>query len=329
MKMLKLSDFDYTLPKALIAQYPPQKRDEARLMVVDRKRGLISHRNFCDITGYLRKDDILILNDTKVLPARLIGKRASGGKVELLLLSRKQNLTFEALLKPGRLKAGEKVFFGSCGIGAVIKGKREVAFEAKDVDSVYALGVMPLPPYIKREAMADDIRTYQTVYAREDGAVAAPTAGLHFTKELLEKIVSSGVRVGFVTLHVGYGTFKPVKEEDVCRHAMEAEQFSVPKETEELLKKTPTSSVIACGTTSCRALESFSLGKRRSTDLFIYPGFQFKVIDSLLTNFHLPRTTLYMLVCAFAGRDLIKKAYQEAIEQKYRFYSYGDAMLII
>ncbi|MFA5411479.1 MAG: tRNA preQ1(34) S-adenosylmethionine ribosyltransferase-isomerase QueA [Candidatus Omnitrophota bacterium] len=329
---MRLSDFDYDLPKELIAQYPLKERDSARLLVLNRKDGTIEHRVFKEITDYLRQGDLLALNDTKVLSCRLKASRLTGGRVEILLLSRKQGFVFDALLKPARLKIGEKVIFNGGNISATLSAKNELTFEADDIDGIYDLGKMPLPPYIKREPVDSDNLDYQTVYARNKGAVASPTAGLHFTEALMRKIKSSGVSVAYLTLHVGYATFKPVKIEDVTQHKMEAEDFKIPGEALSLLEDTKAKRgrVIAVGTTSCRALESFAAGsKEGKTSLFIYPGYNFKIVDCLLTNFHLPRTTLFMLVCAFAGERLMKKAYREAIERKYRFYSYGDAMLIL
>lgn len=329
--MLKLSDFDYSLPKELIAQHPLKERDACRLLVIERNKSKITHCIFKDIAGYLNKDDLLVLNDTKVLPARLIGRRPTGGKVEVLLLRPKSGgLSFEALIKPARVKSGQKLIFN--GISAELTARNEISFSAQSRDEIYALGKMPLPPYIKRGVEDSDNIYYQTVYARCDGSVAAPTAGLHFTPELLAKIKSDGVNMAYITLHVGHATFKPVKAEDITQHKMEKEYFVVPQETQEIIEKAYLNKnrTFAVGTTACRTLEAYANGiKEGFTDLFIYPGYKFKLVDSLLTNFHLPRTTLFMLVCAFASRDLIKKAYQEAIEKKYRFYSYGDAMLII
>jgi len=338
--MLKLSDFDYLLPKELIAQYPFKERDSCRLLVVDRKNNKIEHKVFSDIREYLLPQDVLVLNDTKVMPCRIRAKRKTGGKAEIFLLGRVKGRIFKALLKPGRLKTGEKIKLGS--ITAEIISKREVAFNTADLKKIYALGAMPLPPYIKRDAVRADSVDYQTVYARKAGAVASPTAGLHFTKALLNKIKKAGVNLVYLTLHVGLGTFKPVKAEDITKHKMEPESFNIPEATLKMIKgaKSSKSRVIAVGTTSLRALESYAAGARSGqTDLFIYPGFKFKVADSLLTNFHLPRTTLFMLTCAFCaagasasgggGYELMKKAYAEAVDKKYRFYSYGDAMLII
>lgn len=329
---MKLSDFDYNLPKELIAQYPLKERDSARLLVLDREKLTLEHRVFKDIPDYLREGDLIVLNDTKVLPSRLHGKRNSGGKVEVLLLNRKEELTFNALIKPGRVKLGEKVIFNGGKSEGIISAKNEITFNLKDTASVYALGLMPLPPYIKRSPEDLDNIYYQTVYASQEGAIASPTAGLHFTKELIAGIESRGINVACITLHVGIGTFKPVKAEDITVHKMEPEYFKVTDEAAELIKNARAKNrrIIAVGTTSLRALEAFSSGgKEGYTDLFIYPGYKFKLVDCLLTNFHLPRTTLLMLVSAFCGEKLAKKAYQEAVDNKYRFYSYGDAMLII
>lgn len=329
---MKLSDFDYHLPKELIAQYPLPERDSARLLVVDRADSAVKHSIFKDISLYLNKGDILVLNDTKVLPCRLFGRRATGGKVEILLLNRKRGEAFNCYMKPGRLRLKEKVSFEGSKVLAEITGKNEVTFNTDDLSSIYSLGVMPLPPYIKRAAEDSDNIYYQTVYAKNEGAVAAPTAGLHFTQGLIEEIRAKGVGFAHVTLHVGAGTFKPVKVEDVLQHAMEPEYFEVPESAQEEISKCcrEKKRVVAVGTTSLRALESCANGASSGyTDLFIYPGYEFKLADCLLTNFHLPKTTLFMLVCAFAGEKLAKNAYAEAIAEKYRFYSYGDAMLIL
>ena len=329
---MNLSGFDYILPKELIAQYPLKERDAARLLVIHRASQKIEHTIFRNVTDYLRESDSLILNDTRVLPSRLIGNRKTGGKVDILLLAKKQGLTFDALIRPGRVKLGEKVIFNGGTITAQISGKKEVTFLGCNSDEIYGHGVMPLPPYIKRNFREEDRQDYQTVYAKHDGSIASPTAGLHFTRELLGHIKSRGIQVGFVTLHVGYSTFKPVTCEDITRHRMEPEYFNIPEPTSTLINRTREKGgrVIAAGTTSMRSLEAGSSGKREGlTDLFIYPGYEFKAVDCLLTNFHLPRTTLFMLTCAFAGTRLTKTAYREAIKEKYRFYSYGDAMLII
>ena len=331
--MLKLSDFDYNLPKELIAQYPLKTRDAARLLVLRRNDAGIGHAVFKDLSDYLSAGDLLVLNDTKVLPSRLIGRRKSGGKAEVLLLAQKQGLTFEALIKPARLKQGERIIFDSGKISGELSAKKEITFLAKDIDEIYAHGLMPLPPYIKRQPQDQDKFDYQTVYAINDGSVASPTAGLHFTQGLLKKIKSCGINIAYITLHIGYSTFKPVKAEDITQHKMQPEPFSIPQETIEAIKKTHKNGrkIIAVGTTSLRALEAYASGAglQSATDLFIYPGYEFKLADCLVTNFHLPRTTLFMLACAFAGEGLLKKSYLEAIDKKYRFYSYGDAMLIL
>lgn len=330
--MLALSDFYYNLPKELIAQYPLKERAQARLLVIDRKTGAIKHSVFKNLCDYLRPDDLLVLNDTKVLPARLIGSRASGGKIEVLILSKDEGLAFSCLIKPNRIKLGEKIIFNSGKICAELIAKNKINFFAKDINQIYSHGVMPLPPYIKRKAQEQDNQDYQTVYAKNDGSIACPTAGLHFTSELLTDIKSRGANIAYVTLHISYSTFKPVKVEDITKHKMEPEYFKIPQEPARLIKEARARSlrIIAVGTTSLRVLETYALGSQEGyTDLFIYPGYKFKMADCLLTNFHLPRTTLFMLACAFAGEELLKKAYQEAIDQKYRFYSYGDAMLIV
>lgn len=341
--MLKLSDFDYNLPKELIAQYPLKERESARLLVVNRRENTFEHRVFKDVAEYFKKDDLVILNDTKVLRSRLQGKRATGGKVEILLLNRKEGLTFNALIKPSRIKVGEKIILTPplCVRGAglngaksegIISAKNEITFNLKGVACVYDLGLMPLPPYIKRTPEDLDDVYYQTVYAHEEGSIASPTAGLHFTRELIAKIESGGTNIAYITLHVGVATFKPVKVDDITLHNMEPEYFKITEDALRLIGNTRAKNnrIFTVGTTSLRALETFSSGTKEGyTDLFIYPGYKFRLVDCLLTNFHLPRTTLFMLVCAFAGEEFVKKAYQEAIDKKYRFYSYGDAMLII
>lgn len=329
---MRLSDFDYNLPQELIAQYPLEKRDEARLLVLNRAEQSIEHRIFKDITDYLLKGDLLVVNNTKVLASRIVGRRVTGGRVEFLLLRRKEGLTFDTLIKPGRIKIGEKVLFNSGKISGMVSGKGEITFCAPTVQAVYGLGVMPLPPYIKREPVSADSIYYQTIYAEKEGAVASPTAGLHFTRELLSSITLRGVNTAYLTLHVGYGTFKPVKIDNITEHKMEEEYFKIDDEAARLIEaaRKGKGRVIAVGTTSCRSLESYADGMREGyTDLFICPGYNFKITDCLLTNFHLPRTTLFMLVCAFAGEKFIKEAYRQAIDKKYRFYSYGDAMLVL
>ncbi|OGX15350.1 MAG: tRNA preQ1(34) S-adenosylmethionine ribosyltransferase-isomerase QueA [Omnitrophica WOR_2 bacterium RBG_13_41_10] len=331
--MLKLTDFDYLLPKELIAQYPLEQRDSARLLVLNRAKSTIEHCVFKDIIDYFNKNDLLVLNNTKVLPSRLIGSRKTGGKVEILLLNRNKGFSFNALIRPSRVKINEKIIFNGNGISCEVSASNQVTFLVKDIAEIYALGKTPLPPYIKREPIDLDAIYYQTVYAKAQGSIASPTAGLHFSEELLKEIKAKGINLGYVTLHIGYSTFAPVKSEDITQHKMQKEVFSISSQTQELLEvaQLKKGRIIAVGTTSLRAIETFSqTGETQgTTDLFIYPGYNFKIADCLLTNFHLPRTTLFMLAAAFATDRLIKKAYQEAIEKKYRFYSYGDAMLII
>ncbi len=330
--MLKLAEFDYLLSKELIAQYPLEKREAARLLTVNRKDGRISHTVFSQLGSFLEKNDLLVLNDTKVLHCRLIGKKITGGKVEILLTRRLNGTAFSCLVQPSRTKVGEKILFAAGAITGILSGRGQISFKQADADAIYGYGVVPLPPYIKREPEELDTRYYQTVYARNEGALASPTAGLHFTPEGLKQLQGAGVNLAYVTLHVGLGTFRPVKCENITEHKMEPESFLVPDATIEALAtvKEHKGRVIAVGTTSLRALETYASGSRQgNTDLFIYPGYKFKLVDALLTNFHLPMTTLFMLVCAFAGKELMLKAYQEAVEQKYRFYSYGDAMLIV
>jgi len=339
--MMKLSDFDYDLPKELIAQEPLKERDAARMLVINRASGSIEHRQFKDIVGYISDKDLLVLNDTKVLPARLIGRRKSSGKAEVLLLKQLhtsiradglKEFVFQALLRPARLKTGENIYFDGSNIECSVCAKEEVRIAAKDIESVYSRGVMPLPPYIKRQAQESDNIFYQTIYARQAGAIAAPTAGLHFSEDIFKKLREKGLKTAFLTLHVGYATFKPLKTEDISEHKMLDEYFKIPQSTAESINTTRSSGgrVIAVGTTSVRALETYSRGASEGfTDLFIYPGYKFEATDCILTNFHLPRTTLFALVCAFTGCQIAKKAYHEAINEKYRFYSYGDAMFII
>lgn len=336
---MKLSDFDYELPKDLIAQYPLKERHKAKLLVLNCAKGSIEHYLFEDVLKFINKDDLLVLNNTKVLTCRLMGRKATGGKVEVLLTRRKTGTIFEALIQPSRTKIGEKIFFNDGGISGILSGRGEISFRPQDANTIYQFGQVPLPPYIKREPEELDKVYYQTVYADKEGAIAAPTAGLHFTDEILNEIKSQGIDTAYLTLHVGLGTFKPVKSDDIAEHTMEPEYFNVPKSVQEKVESARLNKkrIIAVGTTSLRALESYANGvKEGNTDLFIYPGYKFKIVNSLLTNFHLPKTTLFMLVCAFSaakrsegGVELMKKAYQEALDNKYRFYSYGDAMLII
>lgn len=339
---MNLRDFTYILPKNLIADYPKLPRDSCRLMVIERKKNSIEHKTFKDVVRYLCLDDLLIFNDTKVLKARLIGKKSTGGKVDLLLLERISPYDYRALIKPADLKIGAEIIFDGGMLRACLLDKQIIRFNRADSDSIYSRGLMPLPPYIKRAPNDSDEDNYQTVYAKSQGAVASPTAGLHFTPRLLSEIKQKNINRAFLTLHINYATFKPVKEEDLRCHKMYKEYYRIDKTALDLINSTREKKkrVIAVGTTSCRVLETIAddfLSQRGScnqgyqgwTDLFIVPGYSFKLVDCLLTNFHLPRSTLLMLVSAFAGQELTRRAYQEAIEQKYRFYSYGDAMLII
>ena len=301
-------------------------------MILDRKGGRITHKTFKDIIGFFKKDDLLVLNDTRVLHCRLMGKKITGGKVEILLTRRLNGTTFSCLVQPSRTKVGEKIIFASGKITGILTSRGEISFKQADADVIYSYGIVPLPPYIKRDPEDLDTVYYQTVYAKNEGALASPTAGLHFTQESLKDIVRAGVNLAYVTLHVGLGTFRPVKCEDITEHKMEPEYFLVPDGAITALNKVKADKgrVIAVGTTSLRTLETYASGRKEgNTNLFIYPGYKFALVDCLLTNFHLPMTTLLMLVCAFGGKDLMMKTYQEAVENKYRFYSYGDAMLII
>lgn len=339
---MKTHDFYFELPEELIAQTPLQRRDASRLMVLNRETGEITHKHFYDIVDYLKPGDCLVLNDSRVLPARLLGHRPTGGAVEVLLLRDLGDKKWECLCKPGRkMREGDQVTFGDGELTATVRqvqedGNRilEFHYEGIFLEVLERLGKMPLPPYIKAE-LADQER-YQTVYSREVGSAAAPTAGLHFTKELLDKIRAKGVKTAFVTLHVGLGTFRPVKVEEVLEHHMHSELCMMNEKTAQILNETKTNRgrIICVGTTSCRTLESlvnedgtFS-AKSRWTDIFIYPGYEFKAMDGLITNFHLPESTLVMLVSAFAGREAVLNAYQKAVEEGYRFFSFGDAMFI-
>lgn len=330
--MIKLTEFDYPLPGELIAQYPLEERDQARLLIINRKTGSISHKLFKDILGFFSPNDLLVLNDTKVLHCRLMGNKITGGRVEILLTRRVNGTTFSCLVQPSRTKIGEKILFAHGAITGILSSRGQISFKRADADTIYGFGIVPLPPYIKREPEDLDTIYYQTVYAKNEGALASPTAGLHFTQELLKQIQSFGINLAYVTLHVGLGTFRPVRCADITEHKMDAEYFLVPQVTIDALAKAKKDKgrIIAVGTTSLRALETYATGRQEgNTDLFIYPGYKFASVDCLLTNFHLPATTLLMLVCAFGGKDLMMKAYQEAVDKKYRFYSYGDAMLII
>ena len=345
MSELLKKDFYYELPEELIAQDPLDKRDESRLLVLDRETGGTEDRIFKDVTDYLRKGDCLVLNNTRVIPARLLGvKEDTGSAVEILLLKRLQDREWETIVRPGKkLKPGARAVFGDGLLKAEVtriadEGNRIVRFEYEGIfeEILDSLGEMPLPPYIKHKLKVRD--RYNTVYAKYDGSAAAPTAGLHFTEELLSRIREMGVNTATVTLHVGLGTFRPVKEEKITDHHMHSETCFITPENAELINKTKAEGgrVICVGTTSCRTVESFSDEEGRvrpvegeETDIFIYPGYRFKVMDGLITNFHLPESTLLMLVSAFAGREKVLKAYETAVLEKYRFFSFGDAMLII
>ena len=340
---MRTRDFWYDLPEELIAQTPLQQRDSSRLCVLDRSTGKVTHRHFFDILEYLRPGDCLVLNDSRVLPARLLGHRPTGGAAELLLLRDLGDKKWECLAKPGRkLQAGQQVIFGGGELTATVAevkedGNRIVEFHYEGIflEVLERLGKMPLPPYIKAE-LADQER-YQTVYSRHTGSAAAPTAGLHFTNELLEKLREKGVKTAFVTLHVGLGTFRPVKADNILEHHMHSELCMLNEETAAVLNETKQSGgrVICVGTTSCRTLESLVNedgsfeAKSKWTEIFIYPGYAFKAMDGLITNFHLPESTLVMLVSAFAGRENVLNAYAEAVKERYRFFSFGDAMCII
>ena len=339
---MKTHDFWYDLPEELIAQTPLEKRDTSRLCVLDRQTGQVTHRHFYDILDYLRPGDCLVMNDSRVLPARLLGHRPTGGAIEVLLLRDLGNKRWECLCKPGRkMQVGNEVIFGDGELTAKVvdvqeTGNRVVEFQYEGIflEVLERLGKMPLPPYIKAE-LADQER-YQTVYSREVGSAAAPTAGLHWTKELLEKARSKGVKTAFVTLHVGLGTFRPVQVENVLEHHMHAELCMLSEETAAILNETKAAGgrVICVGTTSCRTLESLVNedgsfeAKSKWTEIFIYPGYTFKAMDGLITNFHLPESTLVMLVSAFAGKENVMAAYEEAVRERYRFFSFGDAMFI-
>ncbi len=341
---MKLEIFDYELPQELIAQTPLKQRDASRLMCVSRTTGEVENKHFADIKSMLKKGDCLVLNDTRVIPARLYGRREdSGTEVEFLLLKRLSQTQWESIVRPGRrLKEGHRVVFGDGRLKAEIAevkddGDRIVTFEYDGVFETILdeLGEMPLPHYITEKL--EDKERYQTVYAKNEGSAAAPTAGLHFTDKLLEEIKEMGVNIAYLTLHVGLGTFRPVKTENVEDHEMHREYYTVSEEAAELINKTKAQGgrVIAVGTTSCRSLESAADRKGHivpgssSTNIFIYPGYEFKIPDAIITNFHLPKSTLIMLVSAFAGYETTMKAYKQAVEEKYRFFSFGDAMLII
>lgn len=340
---METKDFDFYLPEELIAQTPLKDRDKSRLMVLDKKTGDIEHKHFYDIVDFLNQGDCLVLNNTRVLPARLIGeKEGTGGKIEFLLLKRIELDTWEALVKPGKkAKVGSRFTFGNgllytevVGIGE--EGSRIIKFEYNGVfeEILDQLGQMPLPPYITEKL--EDKERYQTVYSKNEGSAAAPTAGLHFTKELLDKIESKGVNIAYITLHVGLGTFRPVKVDKIEEHTMHSEFYIIDEETANIINNTKKQGkrVITVGTTSTRTLESVAdqagMVKASSgwTDIFIYPGYKFKIVDNLITNFHLPESTLIMLVSALAGQEKTLNAYKTAVDEKYRFFSFGDAMFI-
>ena len=346
---MRVEDYDYDLPEELIAQDPLLKRDESRLMVLGKESGEVTHRHFYDVKEYLRPGDCLVINNTKVIPARLYGQKAdTGAAVEVLLLKRHEGDVWETLVKPGKkCKVGAKLSFGDGRLTAEVvdiieEGNRMIQFSYDGIfeEVLDSLGEMPLPPYITHKL--EDKNRYQTVYAKYEGSAAAPTAGLHFTKELLEEIKAMGVDIAEVTLHVGLGTFRPVKVENILEHHMHSEYFQVSKEACDIINATKKRGgrVISVGTTSTRTLESAAESKINGknsllspksgdTDIFIYPGYEFKVIDGLITNFHLPQSTLIMLVSALAGREHVLSAYAQAVEERYRFFSFGDAMLIL
>ena len=348
---MRLDDFDYELPKELIAQVPSEKRDECRLMVLNRSKKTVEHRHFYDILDYMDPGDCLVLNDSRVIPARMYGtKEGTGAHIEILIIKRIEGDKWEALVKPGkRLHEGDTVIIDEknmfkahiLGIHDEGNGTRLIEFEYDGIfmERLEEIGSMPLPPYIERQAEDDDKEMYQTVYSRIDGSVAAPTAGLHFTEELLAAAEEKGVKIAFVTLHVGIGTFRPVKCENVEDHKMHFEECYISDETAAIINQTIDAGgrIISVGTTSTRTLESMAAetpsGWRiaagsKSTGIFIYPGYEYKIIDALITNFHLPKSTLLMLISALYDREEILKAYKQAVDEKYRFFSYGDAMLI-
>ena len=340
---MKTSDFYYDLPEELIAQTPIQQRDTSRLMTLDKTTGQVEHHHFYELEKYLKPGDCLILNNSRVLPARLLGQRLpGGGACEVLLLIDRGEKTWECLVRPGRkMRTGAKLSFGNGELTAEVVGEMEngnrlVRFDYEGIflEVLERLGKMPLPPYIKEELQ--DRERYQTVYSKVVGSAAAPTAGLHFTPELLKKIEEKGVGIGYVTLHVGLGTFRPVKEETIEGHEMHNEFCTIPQETADLINRTKANGgrCICVGTTSCRTLESWAgedgrmEAKAGWTNIFIYPGYRFKVMDALVTNFHLPESTLIMLISAFAGREQVLGAYEEAVRERYRFFSFGDAMFL-
>ena len=339
---MEVSEFNYNLPEELIAQTPLEKRDESRLMILNRKEKTMEHKIFKDIIDYLKPGDCLVRNNTKVLPARIYGNKETGAKVEFLLLNNIEGDIWETIVRPGnKLHVGTNVIFGNGKLVAEILdimpgGTRKVKFKYEGIfnEILDEIGLMPLPPYIHEELKEND--RYQTVYAKYNGSAAAPTAGLHFTPELLKKIEEKGIKIANVTLHVGIGTFRPVKEEKVENHEMHSEHYYIKKEDAEIINETKKNGgrIIAVGTTSCRVLETVAdengmvCETEGDTKIFIYPGYKFKCLDALITNFHLPQSTLLMLVSSLAGKEYIMKAYEEAVKEKYRFFSFGDAMFI-
>ena len=341
MAELRRSDYFYQLPQELIAQTPAEKRDFSRMMTLERSSGKTDDKHFYDIIDLINPGDCLVLNNTKVIPARVFGKNKSGREIEMLLLRDRGDDIWECLLRPAKkVKLGETISFGEELVGRVIKiiedGNRLIKFEYKGIfiEILERIGTTPLPPYIT--SRASDPSRYQTVYAKLDGSAAAPTAGLHFTEELLQKLAEKGVDIAFITLHVGLGTFRPVKEDDLSKHIMHTEWYEISDEAAKKINKAKKNGgrVISVGTTSCRTLETVATkyGEIRAdsgdTDIFIYPGYEFKCIDALITNFHLPESTLIMLISAFSSREAVLEAYREAVEKRYRFFSFGDAMYI-
>ena len=335
---MRLSDFDYSLPEELIAQEPLPERDQSRLLVVDRATGRIEHRRFFEILDYLRDDDLLVLNDTRVVAARLLGQKQTGGRIEVLLLRRLAPALWEAMVKPGRrVGIGTKLIFEH-GLTAEVldrtkEGGRLLGFHA-DMDpeeAIRAAGEVPLPPYIHKR-LADSER-YQTIYSAAEGSAAAPTAGLHFTPALMDRIKARGISLAFVTLHIGIATFRPVRVEDVDEHEMHTEHYEIGAKSADAINSAQ-GRIVCVGTTTARALESAAVGKRKiaartgATELFVRPGYDFKIVEALVTNFHMPKSTLLILVSAFAGTELIRRAYEEALRERYRFLSFGDAMLL-
>lgn len=347
-KTMKLKDFDYELPEELIAQIPEQKRENSKMMVLDKNAKTIEHKHFYDITDYFDENDVLVLNNTKVIPARLYGKKETGANIEVFLLKIIGGKTWQVLLNPSKRVKEEMIIKISDELSAKVLTREdngkwlvEMIYDGNFYDILHKIGNIPLPPYIERNMTDEqfkslDYERYQTVFAQKEGSVAAPTAGLHFTEEILEKLKAKGVTICYVTLNVGMGTFKPVKVDNILEHQMESEEFEISKETARIIMdaKKAGKRITAVGTTTVRTLETCMqkydeiLEVIDDSTLFIYPGFKFRVIDRLITNFHLPKSTLIMLVSAFAGKDFVFKAYEEAINNKYRFYSYGDCMLI-